>query len=139
MDGEGKILGVGTASGGSGHWAQRFQNIVKELDEFLKLNGVQTVHEIVTELPPPSSHPGLKAVIGAILTLPQLAQVDLKKQNMISPSSWKAFARRKGCTDKDPKGIPALSAILETPPDCPTDDAADAVLIALTWFESQAS
>lgn len=88
---------------------------------------------------PPLAHPGLRTVVGAILTLPQLSQTDLKKENFISPSSWKAFARKNGCTEKDPKGIAALSSLLKQQPfpESPTDDAADAILIGLTWFASK--
>ncbi len=50
----------------------------------------------------------------------------------VSPSSWKAFARRNGAKDKDPKGIKSLQE-MGWKKELTSEDEADSIMIYMAW------
>lgn len=118
-------------------WGARFFNLRAALSTQLltEMEFTEYVRELVFERVPPRCHVGVPMVLGAILSVSELHDVNLNPQNAISPSTWKAWARLNGCVDKDPKGRRAtaqIAAFSHLNPD--SDDAADALMIGAAHF-----
>lgn len=121
--------------------SDRLRILVSELGMFLSKNLPEgdVVRHVVFE--------GVRSRIvlitcGAFLTCPRITAKISPTANFIESRSWKHLAKRLGATGpiKDVKGIRSLKEIA---PDLfnrykiDSDDAADAILMYLTWLEKQ--
>lgn len=92
---------------------------------------------IVSELIPKIVEPSVQMITGALVADPRF-NGNLARKQLISPSSWKSYARRHGCVDKEPKGVKALFQLDYQVPEwklVKSDDVADSIMIYLTYCE----
>lgn len=119
-------------------WSKRTADMRAQLQKFVSehLPKGETITRAVMELVPKICEPSIQMAGGAILSDP-LYNFDISRKYLVSPSTWKAYAKRKGSKEKDPKGVSALRAI-GFPVDkfkIISDDVADSILIFLAWAE----
>ena len=106
----------------------RLSYLRNEMSKWLK--GV-VVTEVVTE----NVRSSLVMVsIGALIAVPEIRAI-LRPKSFVSPTSWKAYAKRNGAQGplKDIKGLRALDDMEFPYPENCTDDCADAILLFLTY------
>lgn len=129
------FLGAVTLVSVCNSWSARVAEMRVQLREFVKalIPPEAVVTRTVIELVPKIVEPSIQMVAGALLADPYY-QVSPTRKFFVSPSTWKAFCRRKGCPDKDPKGMKALQSIGWTK-NTFSDDVADSILIYMTWLE----
>ena len=120
-------------------WSARASQMRSQLKDFvlehLPQNAVIT--RAVIELIPKIVDPSVQLIAGAIIADPAF-QINPTRKFFVSPSSWKAFARRKGCTMKDPKGVQALTEAGLQPSgnlEIKSEDIADSMLLYYYWLE----
>ena len=131
-----------TLKSGLSNWGDRLADMREQLESmlfYMRATHNYEVAELVFERVPPAAHVGVPLVLGALLSAEGMHKVDVRKDNAVSPSTWKAWARAEGCPDKDPKGIPGLEHLMKNnakiePPPPDSDDAADALMIGMSWF-----
>jgi hypothetical protein len=118
-------------------WSARAAHLRVQARKFVtdNLKGDAIVTRAVCELVPKIAEPSIQMICGSILS-DAIFNLDLSRKFLVSPSSWKAWARRNGCTSKDPKGVPALveTAFAEKHV-IKSDDVADSIMIFLCWYE----
>lgn len=111
----------------------RLQSISLQFEMFLRghLGEHEKIHTVICE--------GVRSVlvqicVGALLVSPYVEAAMSSTKHFVHSTSWKKWAQNRGATGplKDIKGVRALR---ETGKDfgVTADDAADAVLIYLTW------
>lgn len=92
---------------------------------------------IISELIPKIVEPSVQMITGALVAAPKFNS-NITRKHLISPSSWKSYAKRHGCTDKEPKGVKTLLQLDTQHPkwkDIKSDDVADSIMIYLTYCE----
>lgn len=119
--------------------SQRLQDQVPRLTDFL--NTYVPMGENITKVVFEGVRSRIVLIsVGAFLMCPRIKARLSPTGNFVESRSWKAWAKRQGATGpiKDIKGRKAL---FEIRPELfkrfkiDTDDAADSILMALTWHE----
>lgn len=118
-------------------WSERANDLRIKLQAFISryVPKNEFITLVVIELVPKIVEPSVQLIAGAIIA-EERYKVNPTRKCFVSPSSWKAFARKNGCKEKDPKGVSALKDIgwdFDINP-VTSDDVADSILIYLTWL-----
>jgi len=119
-------------------WTARTADMRIQLKVFVEayLPVGEKITRAVMELVPKICEPSIQMAGGAVLSDPAFS-LDVTRKFLVSPSTWKAYVRRKGSKEKDPKGVSALRAI-NFPVDAygiTSEDVADSIMIFLAWVE----
>lgn len=126
-----ELIGVWQLSTDEPTWGQRLCDLSVQFGELPIPH--EDIEEVAIEcLKGASNSPMLNAISGVFIQY--LPKVNLKPKSFITPSSWKAVAR-KVTGEKEPKGYSTLSK-MGTYPEM-SDDCADAVLIGLTYLSKK--
>lgn len=112
-------------------WTERAHEMAGQL---YSVTHTYTIEQCVIELVPKIAEPSVQIIAGALISQPHF-KFDIRRAQFVSPSSWKAYVRRKDPSVKDPKGVKALEAIKWDFAKHPveSDDVADSILIYLAW------
>ena len=132
---DGELIRAVTLIASGTTWTERFSSLTSQTRSLLETSQVSGHLEIAIERIPTVAHPGIGLAGGAVLAGAGLAGViaNVTKESFISPSSWKALARKAGDSDRSPKGVSALDYVLPGS-GVRDEDAADAVLIGLAYL-----
>jgi len=128
-----------TLTAQKGEWPERLFSMQMQAAEFLEAYE-GNIKVIVTELIPSVADPTVHSCIGALAScLPFKAKIN--RNTFLSPSTWKAFARRQGAIPQpgakrqDVKGIKAIHDMLGKDfHNFDSDDAADATIMGICWL-----
>lgn len=119
-------------------WSARAAEMRAQMKEFVlaTLPKGTTVTRATIELVPKIVEPSIQLIAGAILADP-IFDLNITRKQFVSPSSWKAWARRHGALDKDPKGVVSLrqTGFPVEQYQIVSDDVADSIMIFLAWNE----
>lgn len=111
-------------------WGQRLDEITRQLPFFIGKHDRDRCTDFVTEI----VQNGPLANISALL-IPHFLNARFTPEHRLVPSEWKAFARRNGATTVPQKGVPTLREMGVKYPAGIDDNAADAILLGLTFIE----
>lgn len=136
LNAEGELVDAITFYSKERLWGSRVSDISEQFAIWLEDKGyaylvTNFVTEIVQNVP-------LRAISACLLV--HLPNAEFGGKNCIVPSQWKSWAKKRGALGKEIKGVKALNEVFgKDAGDGIDDNAADAILIGMVWYEKQAS